>query len=396
MKTMKKNTIKKMPILPISIFQQNRVKEKSNCAALVEMRDDIFIVNLYRKCKVIYRIFCNTEEYTIQQFDENGSFKWLNGQISYHIRIYSLNPVCVRKSDLILMNRFERKCKCQEHESLEDFLYGYEEYIRTKKLKEKHQLEINEIDSMMKHFQKKLPKNYTKFLKNDVFKNHYIFYNKKKKLCTCSKCGTHFAMKDKLYKHNKTFTSCPKCKDKFLDRAEGVSKDCLRSIQWSVIMDKDVDNVYLRYLCHERTFVGTEERFSTSELYRIELRDGHWYYYTYFKNQTYMPPRWCNFHHLYYANKSNWAYTATMYPYATFSDTILKYTGIDLFLKNVCDTKKVGFIIPWFYQTYKKFPYIEKLLKVGFYKLATFVYEYGDYKCIKTTYVVCKGFRRIV
>lgn len=386
---------------------------------------DTLIINFFRAkkndLKPEFRTFCQPEDYVTQDLTVDKT-KWKTGAIDYltgYLYWYHnggnivMASVEERATILGFLYDFKKKNGVKDYQRIMaensvvdtevyDRIDEYQNTIKEWRLREKQGREKVEIDFHMDKFGN-LPDDYRKFVEDKVFDDeNYIFYSIAKARAYCTKCGHEFEIrKDGLYhkkiaiaiwndkdqiKHNRT-VRCPYCHKYLLCKSEGMGRQKLFAVQWSVLVQKHEDEVLVRYFCHTKDFRGNfrNPKIESSERYRTvhtteKARDFEW---GRFKSTQEI--RWCVY------KKKGYGYFTppeTVVPRSAVlyndnlldmvADTCMKYSAIDIYLDKVVNNSQIlnkPWCIDWYINAYRKTPYLEQLLKVGFYKIAQSVLE---------------------
>lgn len=277
-----------------------------------------------------------------------------------------------------------------------DAVDEYQESIKERRLAKRHQAEKDRIDSRMSKFGD-LPGDYDTFVEESVFREeNYIFYNLPERWAYCTRCKHDFVIDDKKHlkgkgitiwndrdavKHNHT-VRCPWCNSYLQCKSEGMGRQGLVAVQWSTIIQKSGEDVLVRYFRHIKDFRRDfyRPKIDNKELFRTvhtaeKSEDYEWYY---FKNTPEM--RWCYPKARGYSYYPPSVYTApisvTLYNQdlqEAVAGTCMKYSSIDLYVEHVLNegrgNSKAWFVDRYF-NAYRKSPFLEQPLKVGFYKMA--------------------------
>lgn len=245
-----------------------------------------------------------------------------------------------------------------------------------------HEKEKASIDYYMNKF-RPIPSDYEDFVENVVFdEDNFIFYNTKKNTAYCTRCGSHFEIKKDFktsLKHNRSAV-CPCCDKVTQCKSDGMSRKGLLIPQWSVMLEKCEDLVFTRYFLHTKDFTSNvfNPEIKTKEMFRtVHTEEGSFdYEYSTFKSTNVY--RWCYMKGRTYGYyfPSEFSMPRSTYIYnenisSVISGTCMKYSCLDLYVEKFIHgrfTQK-----PWqldnFMNSYREMPYVEKLLKVGFYSL---------------------------
>lgn len=391
--------------------------------------NDTLIINFFRKeekeLKPAFRTFCQMDDYITQDLStdrtkwKTGAIDHLTGYLYWHRNSGNIVIASVEEREVILsfLQDFRRMHGIDDQQrviphgavvdsEVENRIDEYQGVIKERKLQARHKKEKAEIDQHMEKFGD-LPADYEKFVKETVFSSeNYIFYSRPKERAYCTKCGHDFELrKDGLYhkkiaiwndtdrvKHNRT-VRCPYCNSFLMCKSEGMGRQNLLAIQWSVLVQKYEDEVLVRYFCHTKDFridfrnprIESSERFRTVHTAKKSI-DFEW---CRFKSTADL--RWC-----YYTNRS-YGYclpsemtvprSTILYNtdlLETVAGTCMKYSAVDIYIDKVVQNSKIlnkPWCVDWYFNSYRKNPYLEQLLKIGFYKLTRAVLE--DHDCPK-------------
>lgn len=372
-----------------------------------------------------FRTFCQTEDYITQDLTTDKT-KWKTGAINYlagYLYWYKdggnivISSVSERETILNFLYDFKKKNSLGDYQrdysqsgsvvdtEVEDRIDEYQDKIKEWKLQKKHEKEEKDIDMQMSVF-KDIPDDYETFIKDTVFADeNYMFYSSTKGSAYCTKCGHDFSLtKDKhlkhetipiwndrdTVKHNHT-VACPYCGAFIQCKSEGIGRKNLFSVRWSVLVQKHCGDVLVRYFCHTKDFresyrnpkIESWEKFRTIHTAEKAI-DFEWarfkstykYRWCYFKDRSYgwiQPPEIA-------VPRVAVLYNTDMLE--TVSDTCMKYSAVDIYLEKIVDnsaTLNKPWCIDWYFNQYRGTPYLEQLLKIGFFKIAKSVME--DHNC---------------
>lgn len=422
---MKKKSLREIP-LPKADIKQIReiaVKGKEVRGVIVAQKkkaneQETLVLNVYqvsgknkKDISILFRVFCQKDDYTTLEVD-NG--KWRTGALLYLVCRdsgwceywwnYSQLQFLSDK-DAALVEKTLRKWTDNNEDYKERAAFAvfdrYQNHIKHVRLMKKHKKETDVIDAEMEKFGE-LPDDYQQFVEESVFKDdNYIFYDTKRKRAYCTSCKHNFILENKHLRHktigvwnnqdevrhNRT-VRCPYCNKFLYAKSEGMSRQSLVSVQWSVLVQPHGEEVLTRYFCHIKDFRIDyhNPKITTSEGYRTvhnadKATDYMWARY---KNTN---MRWC-----YYRDRGSYWYppaetiaprSVVMYN-ARLQDAIegtcMKYSVPDIFIENVANSTQ-HFNAPWiidnYFNSYRKYPFIEQLLKVGFYRMTREFLEYS-------------------
>lgn len=414
---MKKKSLREIP-LPKADIKQIReiaVKGKEVRGVIVAQKkkaneQETLVLNVYqvsgknkKDISILFRVFCQKDDYTTLEVD-NG--KWRTGALLYLVCRdsgwceywwnYSQLQFLSDK-DAALVEKTLRKWTDNNEDYKERAAFAvfdrYQNHIKHVRLMKKHKKETDVIDAEMEKFGE-LPDDYQQFVEESVFKDdNYIFYDTKRKRAYCTSCKHTFVLENKHLRHetigiwNKQdevrhnhSVRCPYCNKFLYAKSEGMSRQSLVSVQWSVLVQSNGEEVLTRYFCHIKDFRIDfhNPKITTSEGYRTvhnadKATDYMWARY---KNTN---MRWC-----YYRDRGSYWYppAETIAPRSVvmynsrlqdaIDGTCMKYSIPDIFIDNVANNHQ-HLNSPWlidnYFNSYRKYPFIEQLLKVGFYRM---------------------------
>ena len=415
---MRKKALKTIPVPKADVGKIHEIAaENENIRGVIISQkkrveaEETLILNVYQvsgknkqDISLLFRLFCQKDDYIT--LDVDGS-KWRTGALMYLIcrdsgwceywwsysQLEFLTDKDAKRAESTL-----RRWNCNNgdcgYRPAFLLLDQYQKNVKNARLMRKHKKETDVIDADMEKFGE-LPDDYQKFVEETVFKDeNYIFYDTKKKRAFCTSCKNTFVLKNKHLqhetiavwnnedevRHNRT-VRCPYC-NKFLQaKSEGMGRQGLVSVEWSLLVQPHGEDVLTRYFCHIKDFQLDfhNPKITTCEGYRTvhgadKATDYMWARY----KQTGVM-RWC-----YYRDRgTSWYPPAeTVAPRSVVmyntnlqeavDGTCMKYSVPDVFIENVAKDER-SFNSPWhidqYFNSYRKYPFIEQLLKVGFYRM---------------------------
>ncbi|MCI8889236.1 MAG: hypothetical protein HFG70_14305, partial [Hungatella sp.] len=293
--------------------------------------NDTLIINFFRKeekeLKPAFRTFCQMSDYITQDLStdktkwKTGAINYLTGYLYWHRNNGNIviASVAERKVILSFLQDFRQMHGIDDQQriiphgvvvdgEIENRIDEYQDAIKEWKLQARNKKEKAEIDQHMEKFGE-LPADYKQFVEGTVFNDeNYIFYSRPKERAYYTKCGHDFELwKDGLYhkkiaiwngtdqvKHNRT-VRCPYCNSFLMCKSEGMGRQNLFAIQWSVLVQKYGDEVLVRYFCHTKDFrrdfrnpkIESSERFRTIHMAKKSL------YFEWCRFKSTMDLRWC-------------------------------------------------------------------------------------------------------
>lgn len=379
---------------------------------------DTLILNFFGKekngaaLKASFRMFCQKDDYISQDLTQE-KIRWKTGALDYLAGyVYwgrNSGNICIASEEeqqLIYRKMMEWQGigGSNPYALPTDAIDEYQGKIKEQRLEKRHQKEKDCIDARMEKFGE-LPGDYDVFIEEAVFEDeNYIFYSLPGKTAYCTKCKHHFIIDGKkhligdgipiwndqdIVKHNKT-VRCPWCNSYLQCKSVGMGRQGLMAVKWSVLLQKDGEDVLVRYFRHVRDFRGDfyKPGIDSTEMFRTihtaeKAEDYEWYR---FKSTT--ETRWC------YPKGRSWGYfqpseyevprSVVLYNQdlrEVVEGTCMKYSSIDLYVEHVLDDGRGGskpWFVDWYFNAYRKSPFLEQMLKVGFYKMTReFLEEYN-------------------
>lgn len=380
---------------------------------------DTLIINFFHVeitgLKPAFRTFCQPEDYITQDLTvaktkwKTGAINYLTGYLYWYRNGGNIVIASVEERETILefLYDFKKKNGVNDYQRImaqgrsvadtevEDRIDEYQDTIKEWKMAKRHQKEKDYIDSRMMKFGE-LPDDYDKFIEESVFREeNYIFYSLREKRAYCSRCRHDFIIDDKkhlkgkeipvwndqdIVKHNRT-VRCPWCNSYLQCKSEGMGKQVLQSVQWSVIIQKSGEDVLVRYFRHIRDFCKDfrNPEVRSNELFRTihtaeKAEDYEWHRF-----KSTQAIRWCIFKDRSYGYFQPSEYdipkSVTLYNQdlrEAVAGTCMRYSSIDLYVEHVLDEgmgKPKPWFVDWYFNAYRKSPFLEQMLKVGFYKM---------------------------
>ena len=414
---MKKKTLKTIPIPKVNTEDIHKIavsgKGKRGIIASQKKRidtEEILVLDVYqtsgrnkRDISLLFRVFCQKDDYITLEV-ECG--KWRTGALLNLVcrdagwaeywwnyeQLEFLSDADAKKAENTFRKWLKNNSECGDRPAF-TLLDRYQNTIKSARLAKKHKKETDIIDAEMNKFGS-IPDDYQTFVEETVFRDeNYIFYDTKMKRAYCTSCKHNFILENKHLrhktigvwnnqdevKHNRT-VRCPYCNKYLQAKSEGMSRQSLVSVGWSVLVQSKGEEVLTRYFCHIKDFRIDfhNPKITTSEGYRTvhnadKATDYMWARY---KNTN---MRWC-----YYRDRGSYWYppAETIAPRSVvmynsrlqdaIDGTCMKYSIPDIFIDNVANNPQ-HFNSPWlidnYFNSYRKYPFIEQLLKVGFYRM---------------------------
>lgn len=414
---MKKKELKTIPVPKVNAEDIHKIavsgKGKRGIITSQKKRidtEEILVLNVYqtsgrnkRDISLLFRVFCQKDDYITLEV-ECG--KWRTGALLNLVcrdagwaeywwnyeQLEFLSYADAKKTENTFRKWLKHNSECGDRPAF-TLLDMYQNTIKAARLAKKHKKETDIIDAEMNKFGS-LPDDYQTFVEETVFKDeNYIFYATKMKRAYCTSCKHNFVLENKHLRHktigvwnnqdevkHNRVVRCPYCNKYLYAKSEGMSRQSLVSVGWSVLVQPNGEEVLTRYFCHIKDFRIDfhNPKITTSEGYRTvhsadKSTDYMWEKY---KNTN---MRWCYYRDIgpYWITPAETKQPKTDVLYNTnlqemVADTCMKYSVPDIFFEKVANDPR-HFNSPWiiddYFNSYRKYPFIEQLLKVGFYRM---------------------------
>lgn len=414
---MKKKELKTIPVPKVNTEDIHKIavsgKGKRGIITSQKKRintEEILVLNVYQTSgrnkqdiSLLFRVFCQKDDYITLEV-ECG--KWRTGALLNLVcrdagwaecwwnyeQLEFLSYADAKKTENTFRKWLKHNSECGDRPAF-TLLDMYQNTIKAARLAKKHKKETDIIDAEMNKFGS-LPDDYQTFVEETVFKDeNYIFYATKMKRAYCTSCKHNFVLENKHLRHktigvwnnqdevkHNRVVRCPYCNKYLYAKSEGMSRQSLVSVGWSVLVQPNGEEVLTRYFCHIKDFRIDfhNPKITTSEGYRAvhsadKSTDYMWGNY---KNTN---MRWCYYRDRgpYWITPAETKQPKTAVLYNTnlqemVADTCMKYSVPDIFFEKVANDPR-HFNSPWiidnYFNSYRKYPFIEQLLKVGFYRM---------------------------
>lgn len=414
---MKKKELKTIPVPKVNTEDIHKIavsgKGKRGIITSQKKRintEEILVLNVYQTSgrnkqdiSLLFRVFCQKDDYITLEA-ECG--KWRTGALLNLVcrdagwaeywwnyeQLEFLSYADAKKTENTFRKWLKHNSECGDRPAF-TLLDMYQNTIKAARLAKKHKKETDIIDAEMNKFGS-LPDDYQTFVEETVFKDeNYIFYATKMKRAYCTSCKHNFVLENK-HLHHKTIgvwnnqdevkhnrvVRCPYCNKYLYAKSEGMSRQSLVSVGWSVLVQPNGEEVLTRYFCHIKDFRIDFHNplITTSEGYRtVHSADKSTdYMWAKYKNTN---MRWCYYRDRgpYWITPAETIQPKTAVLYNTnlqemVAGTCMKYSVPNIFFEKVANDPR-NFNSPWiidnYFNSYRKYPFIEQLLKVGFYRM---------------------------
>ena len=341
--------------------------------------------------------------------------EWGRGSVQY-IAATDLDEQRVKDYVSETMEWNGKKLELYFDRDYEDYLFSFQDDIRYRRLMEKHRKKLEHEEAQMALFGD-LPDDYPEFVQNQVFGDyHFLFYSRKKNHAYCTHCKREFRLNNKAYVdacvpqfeimplHNQE-TTCPYCGKIVTAKSEGYSRNCMKFVRWSELVQTNGEKVLVRYIRHIKDFSDdyTDPKTSTDELFRTVHGNREYEDYELGMHNITKKIGW---HKPYkrspFWNPSEYSCPSQVVLYNTSWDnlagTCLQYSCTELYLKYLTRTEEKT--SPWeldnWWVFYQQYPFIEQFLKLGWVILTRdLLHQYGraDAKAFENGKNICKTLR---
>lgn len=259
-----------------------------------------------------YEIFLDTvaEDYITRELDNNGKeVRWLTAMINNLPKVDVYSYGCDRETHYLTQDtartlnkqlkikddgKIDRKFRLREGL---DRIRRWQQNIKDEETKRKEEKEVAPWDADMKLVPEDPPKSFIAWMRKDVCKDVYIFYEYTAKGATegyCSRCGATVTIKNP--KHNST-TKCPHCRVKALFKSSGKCKTLHTETYYAQLIQKIAGGVVIRQFTQSQHY-GTQRGYKqpyirTNEWERVIIPDEgkpRRYVWEMYKNKF---TRWC-------------------------------------------------------------------------------------------------------
>ena len=355
-----------------------------------------------------FRIFCQEDGYLTQ--DHSGtSPEWRTASLDNIVDFYwngshrgnsHLAMLSIKDEETVtgFMKEWRERMhsnRCDAGYYFDDYILAYQADIRKRKLDEKHKRILDKIDGRMALF-RELPEDYPQFVEDRVFRDHnYLFYSRKEGWVYCTRCRKEYPMSEALRakgaagfpRHNQP-SRCPGCGMALTAKSEGMGRGQLLEINWGVLVQASGEDVLVRYFRHIRSYMDDyrNPKEESRELFRTvytakTVEDYEWGIYSHTGQARWRHPK----KHGYYWVPSRFQApeSAEIYnrDFGLLAGTCMRYSCMDSFLQNVYrdQMKQNPWIVDSYFNFYRQHPYIEQMLKIGWFGLVKELCTAGGY-----------------
>lgn len=433
---MDKKNLKKIPrpIVEDSFYPLAK-EEKSRYIVTAERVEEVLVINFFQvsgknfqDISPEFRTFCQKNSYISQDLTSE-KVKWKTASVMYQCNSWSGYPKYWWSASGIKVARGEEIIIASINEFLEkkgdwknsmNAIEEYQDSILKRKLEIKHKKETDVIDEQMKKFGD-IPDDYQEFTEKRLFADaNYMFYNKAKKRAYCSKCGWDFDIdstghlsnkigiwnKESSIRHNQVIR-CPYCNTYEEAKSEKMSRVPLTSIQWSVLVQKNGEEVLVRYFCHVKDFKDDfrKPNYFRSEQFRTihsadNSKDYEWGEFKHTGNRRWIVQREGGYGFYWSPSELVLPRSVTLYNTnlnKTLEDTCMKYSCAEEYLDYIAEQMKdqrfhcSPWIVDQYLNYYRKNPSVEQLIKCNLVPLMYEIqHDYRHEKALKEGTTICE------
>ena len=391
---MKKRLLSKIPVQIADaniIFSAKRLQENSIdyiiCGKAEKVSDEnILQLLFYKKNDILqdmvtpeFRLFLSENDYITQMLNCKPA-KWLTGALE------SILPQYINDRNYEYWNERSFIADEETWSAIEQFLgfryetpfsciNDYQDEIKKKRLRKKHQVIKDRIDEKMRLIGD-IPDDFAEWIDTTGFGDkRYLFYrykNAKKKQGYCTICKSSVSVEKP--KHNR-YGVCPNCGGNVMFKVEGKSKR-LCDKKYISLFQKTPEGFVVRYFSVHREYKDLKSlKFSIFETNRDFYENGKMDMYIYNSFKQTNEIRWCetnypfgyqpsyaHYQHGYgsqsvvYEKNLSDVITDTEYRYSALKEYATCYPGAAVYVYD-------------YLESYKKYPYIEYITKLRLYNL---------------------------
>ena len=267
----------------------------------------------------------------------------------------------------------------KERKTIKDFTKNGEESTHSAILGwqqcKKHRKETDRIDDEMAIIPE-IPKDFEEWAKKDAVPQ-YMYYESGKKIGQCTCCGKTQELSGHKYGQE---GKCKYCKRKVIYKTYKKSPNIKDKSSAALIQKTPAGFVFRYFNVYQWIHAGERTEFNIYESIRITYDDlwNRRYIYSYNRYKTTNKVRWCNGYEFggHYWRERKVEGKAVLYPRnlkRTLKGSKLEYSGLPEFARQN---------IPFYQQNYidmaKEYQGIEKLVKAGYYNLASGCIDRGN------------------
>lgn len=234
--------------------------------------------------------------------------------------------------------------------------------------------QLAELNKKMKVFGR-LPAGYGKWVENELFKEEtYLAFDNKTRRAFCTACNTEYDI-DKNYKHN-SIGECPVCGQQVRFVREDVEK-YRESVKWTLVIQRRGENLLFRYIRNIKRYGGRYRKHEIScleslrTIHRKDDCDDFQYFWGIGGWLPYREQQWNIFHqpnNYDMPKKGVTLYQPEKLP-ATIKNSWAKNSGLTEYVQHYGSFYERSYDLENYLWRYREYPWMEKLAKVGFFKL---------------------------
>lgn len=344
-----------------------------------KVQNGILQLNLYSVKKEGISFYATTfignEDYITVKSDYAISTATLERLSYYHLK-YITDEDKKAVEAFLISNNFEIKS-----DDPYDSLVKFQQKLFEKKKAKKYKRERERLDNELKGI-KKVPKGFTEFCKNGLWKDkHFLYFSTEERAGTCTKCHEKVPV-PKGYARQGVNCKCPSCKNEVTAiNTKFRNKEAYDTRAALLFQKKGKEEFIIRYFNVSRNMYGNilEPEFEIKEVVRTVFNKNSCKTYEYY-----------DFHGLGYDWKPFMEHygfiKATPYKgnlKTEVKKSIFEYSALELYVKaeerKLIKRQEPTFGSPYpngwgaenYLETYQRIPGVEYMLKLGFYNLAS-------------------------
>lgn len=392
---MKKSKLGRLPVLAASCGDAERIRMQPDLKWLMKAEtqnvcgESFLVVNFFARedldkgyLSPCYRTFFNHDGYITQVIGEDGS-RWKTGRREYVMyEGYNGFTEAAGENDCRMICNFFKDWKNGQYSSDPVRLIdGFQSELLQKRLEARHKKIKDRIDREMQGFAE-MPPEFEAWIDESVMEHsRYFFYQYEKKateegICSC--CGKKSRINSREIRYRKQVV-CPNCGKTLTALSLGKMPERIHDRTTAAAVQKVDGQLAVRYFHIHKRYRKSEPGRGVTEIFefvRQIYRAGTWkeYEWDFFKSSGEI--RWCD------SRERMDTGRAVLWPQRIseiLTDTPYAYTALEEYALQRAD--HTFDVWRYLFQA-RKYPWIEKLVKCGFWKLADDSTGYYSRLCV--------------
>ena len=376
---MKKAMLKKLPVAKVSAEDIEFITRVPHLTWLMKAKREqtengqYLVISYFYRNDILtgektprLRTFFSRQDYLSEEL-HTGKSCWKTGSRRNLLRAYSYDfQTCASASqneETVIQEWFD-----MPNETGVSAIDIFQKKVMEERLKKKHRKIREQIEKTMRHVPA-LPDGFSEWIDQDfMWESRYFFYRygRRKKLeGVCSQCREK-SMVDRTLLRNGGKMLCPVCGKELTARPEGKMAACRWDEGLAVVLQKNGKELLLRFFSIRKYYLkGKTEKYQPhQEEYLRLFYDGRgwkryeWATAGYYAGKGWVPGR--------YRFNSRKAVLCPLHLKEALEGTSFAYCGLE---EAISYLKDRPLDIPWYLETWHKYPELEKLIKCGFYRL---------------------------